>query len=189
MQLADAHRYLNQRLDTDVGKYYSSGTSLNLGAGQIYDNVRYPLLDPAADHFNTVEGKVYILSHECDVDQRNTRPFNDLALIVPILPFEVWYSAFSRSFADQPDLVKSFLGHVAKREVSRVFYFPASDERLPYGGLIYLNQITHTRVSMLTNASATRICSVTAYGLEKVDQMLLQHFLRPKADRLALIYR
>ena len=189
MELGEAHQYLYDRLDTDVGKYYSSGTDLNIGVGQVYRGVRFPLFDLDSSLFNTVEGEVYILTHECDIDQRNDRPFNDLALVIPIIRFEHWYEEFSKLNAHSPEIVNSFLGRIAKREVSRVFYFPSIGEDLPYGGLIYLNQITHTHVSNLAAEAVNRICTVTAYGLDKVDQMIQQHLLRPKDDQLALIRR
>jgi len=188
MELNEAHQYLYARLDTEVGQYYSPGTDLNIGVGQLYCGVRYPLFDLDSSLFNTVEGSVYILSHECDLDQINDRPFNELALIVPIIPFENWYEEFYQENASSPEIVHSFLGRIAKREVSRLFYFPAVGDHLPFGGLIYLNQITHTHMSIFNSRATQRICSVTAYGLSKVDQTLRQHLLRPKDDRLAFVY-
>jgi hypothetical protein len=52
--------------------------------------------------------------------------------------------------------------------------------------LMYLNQITHAHVSALTFENAARIASVTEYGLQKLDHMIQNHLLRPKAVRLAL---
>lgn len=189
MELVKAHQYLYDRLDTDAGKYYSSGKGLNIGAGQLYSGVRFPLFDIASSLFNTVEGEVYILSHECDIDQLNKRPFNDFALVVPIIRFEIWYQEFFKANASTPEVVHSFLGRVAQREVSRLFYFPSTGRQLPFGGLIYLNQITHAHMSTFAASAVDRICTVTAYGLEKVDQMIQQHLLRPKDNRLALIRR
>lgn len=189
MDTGEAHRYLYDRLDTDAGKYFSPGRSLDLGAGQLFRGIQFPLFDTDSSLYATAEGNVYVLSHECDIDQSNQRPFNEYVLIVPIISFEHWYEEFCRAYAHSPQIISSFLGRIARRQVSRLFYFPSVDHELPYGGLVYLNQITHAHISTFLNDQAGRICSVTAYGLEKFDQVLLQHLLRPKDNKLALIYR
>lgn len=186
MELSAAREILIEKADTDYGKYYSTGTDLDLGAGQIYTTIRYPLFDSRSAHFDTVEGIVYVVTHECDIDQRNRRPFNDLLLVLPILPLEDWLPIFAGTNKSHPQRVPSFLGRIARREVSRVAYLPPTDHSLPYGGLIYFNQMAHTHVSLTANEESRRVCTLTQYGLEKVDQMIADHLLRPKANILPL---
>lgn len=189
MELEDAHSYIRKHLSTDAGKYYSPGTDLNIGVGQLYQGIQFPIFNRSSAAYDTVKGCVYVLSHECDLDQSNTRPFNEYALVVPIIYFDSWFKRFSKAYESSPEFVTSFLARVARREISRLFYFPSVDTNLPFGGLVYWNQITHTHISSFQSGVAKRLCSVTAYGLGVVDKMIENHLLRPKDNRLALIKR
>jgi len=155
-----------------------------VGAGSIFSALRLPFFDKeTALYYTSAEGG-YVLSHECDIDPANNRPFSDLVLVCPILPLEEWIPVYLEDHSEA-ELV-SLLAHIGQRNVSRVFYLPALPPVLPFGGLMYLSQITHAHVSALSFADAKRIASVTEYGLQKIDHMIENHLLRPKAGPLAL---
>jgi hypothetical protein len=86
MDVKDAYEFMMAHLLTDVGRFYGSGQSLSLGAGLLFRGVRYPIYVEATYLFMTVRGMVYVLTHECDVDPNNIRPFNDDVLICPVIP-------------------------------------------------------------------------------------------------------
>jgi hypothetical protein len=184
MEVSAAHAILSEHLDYDQGKFYSNAADLPVGVGSIFASVRLPLFDKDDALYYTSAESGYILSHECDIDTANDRPFSDLALICPILPLEDWIPAYLEDHTETE--LRSFLAHIGKRNVSRVFYLPPLPPTLQFGGLMYLNQITHTHVSALSLEDARRIASVTEYGLQKLDHMIQNHLLRPKAVRLSL---
>lgn len=184
MEAAAAYAMLAEHLDYDPGKFYSGAEDLPVGVGSIYSAVRMPFFDKETALYYTSAEAGYVLSHECDVDPANDRPFSDLVLICPIIPLEEWLPAYLEDHTEA-DLT-SFLAHLGKRNVSRVFYLPPLPPTLQYGGLMYLNQITHTHISALSFENAKRIASVTEYGLQKLDHMIENHLLRPKAVRLKL---
>jgi hypothetical protein len=65
-------------------------------------------------------------------------------------------------------------------------YFPPLPDALPYGGFIYLNQFTHTSVKRLSADDAEWITALSAYAMQSVDYVLLEHLFRDKADQLPL---
>lgn len=184
MELDEAYRQLRSHLTLDVGKFFSDGQSLSLGVGNIYDGVRYPLYREEKNIFVTVEGLVYVLTHECDIDQSNDRLFNNDLLICPIIPFPDFVHEYQEDL--DADQLRNFITQLATRNISRVVYLPTIPERLPYGGLMYLNCITSTSVSAFDLPGVDHVCAVTEHGLHLIDQTLENHLLRPKAERLAL---
>lgn len=181
--LDDGHQIVFDNLDIEPGRFFSSGTNLTLGAGQLYSGVRFPMYFQGEQKFRTARGIVYVLTHECDIDQANQRAFNTHVLICPVIKFEEWLPRLASEYTDV--YVQSFLPALAKRDVSRVAYIPAVSEDLPYGGLLYLNTIANTHVEQFSSSEARRIASVTSYGLAKLDHILHRHLFRPKAERLA----
>jgi len=184
MEPAAAHAILSENLDYDPGKFYSNTENLPVGVGSIFSAVRLPMYDSETALYLTSAETGYVLSHECDIDPANDRPFSEFVLICPILPLEEWIPAYLEDHSEAD--LRSLLAHIGKRNVSRVFYLPPLPPTLQFGGLMYLNQITHAHVSALTLDTATRIASVTEYGLQKLDHMIQNHLLRPKAVRLSL---
>jgi hypothetical protein len=185
LSVEDAHKLLGEKLTFDAGKFFGPAGSLSIGVGQIYLGIRYPLYSPEREFYQTAEGAVYLLTHECDIDQRNVRPFNADLLICPILDFRIFVDEYQRDFSEA--LLKSFISALGLRDVSRVIYLPYYDDSLPYGGLLYLNQISNTNIASFSKASAQRLCSVTRYGLQIIDQSICHHLLRPKAEVVPLM--
>lgn len=185
MEAAAAHAIIAEHLDYDPGKFYSGAEGLPVGAGSIYSAVRMPFFDKDSALYYTSAESGYVLSHECDIDPANDRPFSDLVLVCPIIPLEEWIPTYLEDHSEA-DLI-SLLAHIGKRNVSRVFYLPPLPPTLQHGGLMYLNQITHAHVSALSFEAAQRIASVTEYGLQKLDHMIQNHLLRPKATPLQLV--
>jgi hypothetical protein len=184
MDAAAAYKLLASNLSYDAGKFYSSGEQLSLGVGKVYAGVRYPLYNPESALFATLEGVVYVLTHECDIDQSNARILNEDLLVCPIIHLNAFVEEYTQVLSERD--LEQFLHNLARHRVSRVFYMPHIGQHLPYGGLLYLNQITNTHVSAFERSEAKTIAAVTAYGLEIVDYMLRNHLLRPKAEPLLL---
>lgn len=183
MEVAQAFDHLQANLALEIGKFYAPSDRLSLGVGKIYRGVRYPIFDESRALFQTVAGFVLVLTHECDVDQANARLFNDHVLICPLIPFEKFVASYLQTLDE--NALKSFLANLGRRFISRVLYIPTF-ANMPYGALMYLNQITSTHISAFQDNRSDPICATTAYGLQIVDYVLQNHLLRPKSERLAL---
>jgi len=180
----EANRYVLDRLDVEVGRFFYPAGAMALGVGQIYGGIRFAV-DTGDGHYRTVRGLVYVLTHECDVDPNNERSFNTHVLICPVIRFEEWYQEFSQE--NTSDYVRSFLALLAARKVSRVMYLPfLGTEQLPYGGLLYLNTITNSLVEAFLHSDARRLGTATSYGIWSIDQVLQRHLFREKAERVPL---
>jgi hypothetical protein len=166
-----------------AGKFYGSTEGLGLGVGLIYDGISYASFDEEENLFDTLAGLVYVLSHECDIDQNNPRFFNDYVLICPIIDFGEFVEEFGIGHTE--DKVLSMINDLAADSIYRVIYIPQiSRSVLPYGGIIYLNQITNTNIVSFTEAEAKPVCAFSTYAQRIFDYKLQNHLLRPKADRL-----
>ena len=183
MLIEEAYRHVVRSYPGDPGQFYEPGTRLAIGKGEIYQTTRYPLFDDDSETFLTVEGIGYVLTHECDVDEANDRTFNSLLLICPLVPLQDLVEEYSATLP-QEQLV-SLLANMGARNISRVRYLPPIADVLPYGSVMYLNQITHSGVATIKSRSR-RVCALTGVGLREVEYALENHLLRPKADRLAL---
>jgi hypothetical protein len=178
----DAYRRVADHLPPDLlGRFYSPGNAVGLGKGKIYDGLAYPIYNTESSIFETAEGLAYVLTHECDVEAGNKRLFNEELLICPIVRLEHLVEVYQ---ADLPgELLPAFLGNLGSRLVSRLVFMPYIDGALPFGGVLYLNQITNTHFGAFDRA--TPVCAVTVYGLRHIEYALENHLLRPKDDRLA----
>jgi hypothetical protein len=185
MDVATAYGCLRENLDIDVGSFYSPGQELSLGAGKMYRGVRVPIFNEETFVFQTALSPVYVLTHECDVDQGNDREFNDYVLVCPLIPFERFVQEYCAVWDDEQ--FRGFLSSLARRRVSRVLYIPPVQE-LSFGALMYLNQITSTHVAALSHEHASPIGAVTTRCLRVIDHFLENHLLRPKAEALGLSF-
>lgn len=177
----EAHEILSQNSSTDAGRFYGDTADLSLGVGLIFESIRCPVYDPQDRLFSTVEALVYVLTHECDVDQNNVRSFNDYAAICPLIPISTFLPEYQTVY--DANQLKGFLAAVAKRDVSRLIYFPPGPGILSHGALMYLNNIASTHIFEFNGRNP--LAALSAYGLQVVDQMLENHLLRPKAERLS----
>lgn len=185
MDVAQAHSIISAAARDDAGNFYGPPAGLALGAGLILSNVEFPTYQPDEDRFVVWAGPVLVLSHECDLDQGNQRLLNDLALVCPVRRLEAIVEMAAEAGYSDADM-RAFLGNLAARRVSRAMYFPPIPDALPYGGFIYLNQFTHTSVKRLSAGSAERVTALSAYAMQSVDYVLLEHLFRDKADQLPL---
>lgn len=185
MDVETAYRHLMDSLRyNDHGRFYGVDEALPLGAGLLYSPIRFPIFDPDERIYVTVEGLVYVLTHECDLDQDNDRAFNHSALICPITQLEDLVAEYSEEFGD--DRARSFINALARREVSRLVYIPPFDDRLPYGGVLNLNEITNTFIDEFEQGGVEKVCSVSGFGIQVIDNFLKNHLLREKSARLPL---
>lgn len=169
----------------DVGRFYSSGTSLSVGRGMLYTSLIFPLFNSDTGAFLTLEGQGYVLTHECDVDGSNNKLFNTDVLICPIIPLQDVVAELTLDHT-QNQLI-SFLTNLGARNISRLVYLPTLAGNLEYGGVLYLNQITNVPVDLFHSGQAHPIGALTGYGLTLVDYSIENHLLRPKAERLAFM--
>ena len=180
-----------RNLDFNAAAFYGSARGLSLGVGLIYDNVVYPLFNKDEVLSDTVRGLAYILTHECDVDQQNIRYFNDYILICPIIKFEEFAEDFSESHSI--DALFGLIPDIVKNNVFRVQYVPPIPSHLvrgvlSYGGLLYLNQLCSTHVSVFGASETSQVCALSSYGLQMMDFKLHNHLLRPKAEFLPRLH-
>ena len=184
MTALEAHRRVAEQFPPGfVGRFYSAGQATGLGKGKIYQSITCPLFDPEQGHFVTIKTLTYVLTHECDVDQANERVFNDEVLVCPIIPLDVLIEEYEAALVGE--LLPAFLGNLGQRNVSRLVFIPAIPGVIEFGGVLYLNQISHTHRTAFQTSDAKEVCAVTAFGLEHIEYGLENHLLRPKADRLA----
>jgi len=179
MTLDDAHSLLQRSLPYSPGEFYGSAPSDGVGAGMLFENVRFPAFERERRRFVTAKGLVYVVTHECDVDQSNDRPFIDSVLVCPIIDM-------ADLLAVQADLgdISSFLTNVINRNVPRLAYLPTINA-CPYGGFLYLNKITFTDVQEFGQPEVVCVGAVSGKGLREIDTALQNLLLREKADRLA----
>lgn len=182
MFVDEAYRRVAASSTINHGRFYSPGGEVGLGKGKLYETVAYPFFDLENRIFQTVEGMVYVLTHECDVDLDNQRIFNEDVLICPIIPLEHIVEAYREALSRMQ--LESFLTNLGARNISRVVYLPPYSG-LDYGGVMYLNHITNTHISSFSQTTVTSVCAVTAFGLTQIEYALENHLLRPKTDRLA----
>ena len=118
MEITEAYSHVSQHLTIDVGSFFSPGDQLSLGVGKIYTGIRFPIYNEDTEVFSTAVGKVYVLTHECDVDQNNARIFNEDVLICPLIDFVYFIEGYSEALSTEA--LQSFLVNLAQRNISRV---------------------------------------------------------------------
>ena len=180
----EAARQALQLFPLNAGAFYGAATGLSLGAGLVYSNVIYPLFNEGDGLFDTVAGTALVLTHECDADTSNDRAFNLHVLVCPIIPFDIWVERYDAEHGVGG--AGGLIPHLVNDNVYRVQYLPPIPTRLsaalPYGGLMYLNQISHAPVA--TFSEHNKVCALSQHGLRAVDYKFTNHFFRPKAEAL-----
>lgn len=186
MDVQEAYSIILDNPAHDYGNFYANcQPDSPVGVGQLFSRVRFPAFDPEHLVYDTVESLVYLLTHECDIAQENTRAFNDYALVCPLIRLEDCLAQLNRTYDDS--YIMGFLGELGHDRVSRVTYFPPlNNDYMPSGGIIYLNQISHTNLTVLLGKDAERITCLTQNGLRIVDYKLTNHLLRPKSGNVPL---
>jgi hypothetical protein len=166
------------------GAFYGRVQASGIGAGLIYENIRFPLFDIGNQVFDTAEGAAYVLTHECDVDPANDRHFNDHVVICPLIPFDSFVAEYEQLLGE--DKLRVFITSLAKNEVVRVFFLPPRPygAALTHGALLYLNQVCSTHVSMFNTPGVTLACALSSHALDRLDWKLQNLFFREKADKL-----
>lgn len=166
-----------------LGAFYGSAIGLSLGTGLIYRDVLFPLFDQAEELFDTVAGLAYVATHECDIDQGNTRHFNDHVIICPIILLNEFAVDFSET--EPESALLEIIGDIASDRIYRVFYLPPiSEEVLPHGGLLYLNHLCSTHVNVFHELGAAPVCALSTYAQHRLDLKLTNHLFREKAELL-----
>ena len=184
MSPEEACSILSAHSTVDSGRFYGPATGLQAGTGLIFEGVRCPHYEAEDRVYATVENCVYVLTHECDISQENTRVFNDFFVVCPVMTIESVVGEYL-DFCRDISTLTSFLAQVAQRRVSRMIYLPpAGPGPLELGGFIYLNNLVSTGIQEISGREG--IVALSGYGLQIVDQVLMNHLLRPKSQALPL---
>ena len=178
MNAREAHDWLVDNSNIDRGNFFQPYSADFVGAGMLARDIRLPLFNEKTNKYLTVEAYVYVLSHECDFQDSNIRPFSDYLLVCPILDFEKFILNYITNFGDGK--LQGFLAQLAQRNVYRAIYIPCYDV-YEYGGLLYFNLISHTHKSSFGNDLKKVIATTTPYSLRMIDSMLKNHLFRPVA--------
>lgn len=184
MNIEDAYHCVAAGFRSDPGSFYDPGQRLTLGKGSIQREARFAIFNAETGKFDTAVGCAYILTHECDVDEDNGKTLSDEVLVCPIMPLPDIVEEYGQVLGEAQ--LKGFLANLGARNISRMAYLPPIPEHLPYGGVMFLNQITHSSVSILKE-EAKLVCFLSGTGLQAIEYILENHLLRPKADRLAFM--
>lgn len=164
------------------GQFYGASDSLSFGTGLIVDRLAYPVFVPTAGAYGTRAGPALILSHECDIDPDNIRPFNSNVLVAPITKLSSYIDSVKGVYT--PEETKSFLLNVAAGKTTRLCFLPRfGDEGGPLysGGIVDLNFLASCGVSALV--ASEKVCSLSGFAITTIDVALQNHLLRPKAEK------
>lgn len=182
MDARAAFEIATANLSPGAARFYGTVNGAAVGAGLILSNVEYPAYIAGQERFGVLRGLILVLTHECDLEQDNSRVMNDSAIICPVIPLETFVEELAPILDDEA--VGQFLSNVTARNVNRLVYIPVIAEILPYGGYLYLNLLSHTHLSKLTGQDVATVCMTSPDGLREIDLALERHLRRPKADRL-----
>jgi hypothetical protein len=182
MTVEEAFHYVTGRLTYAPASFYGSPDKLSLGTGLLFNGVDYPSYSIDHDGYLTLEGKVWVITHECDIDQKNKRPFNDHVLVCPIIDFGHFVSVYLSK--QNSAALKAFLNELAEHKLSRASYIPMIIDELPYGGILDFNKISNTHISVFDKGKCKVISAFSDSGQSYIDKILTNHFFRPKAESL-----
>jgi hypothetical protein len=187
-QLASDLCRVHARVAPDIGRFYGPvGDDMGLGTGVILRDCRLAFADPDEKRYRTGIGPALVLTHECDIDDANARHFNDLFLAFPIMRLEDFCLEYETDHG--VNSWTSFLPQLAGDYVIRAMYLPPVPPAFRYpdldeGGVIYLNQLSHSCVAWVEDFKAQAICTLSVFGLRHFDVKIANLWNREKADRL-----
>jgi hypothetical protein len=164
-------------------QFYGQSAGMALGTGVIVEDLVLPIYLPNENAYATGKGAALILTHECDIEPTNIRPFNQNAIVAPLIPLASYIKTSPQT--DQESRV--FALHVANGNMTRVTYLPrlgGNSSPLFVGAFVDFNFITSCGVTALTQSRI--ICSLTGYAISVIDNALKNHLFRPKADHAPL---
>lgn len=163
-------------------QFYGAAHGMALGTGIIVTNVAIPVFLPDVDAYGTGRGAALILTHECDIDPENIRPFNDKALIAPIIRFDKYLETAAHDYSSQE--INAFATNVARGNTTRLCFIPRfGDDKSPlhFGAFIDFNYVTSSGLQSLVKSPI--LCSLTGYAIGVIDRALQNHLFRAKVDR------
>ncbi len=166
-------------------QFYGPVGTMGLGAGIIVSSIPQPIYLREEEAYATGKGAALILTHECDIDPVNTRPFNDKALVVPLIKFDKYVAEAIQGYSI--DEVTAFATNVASGKTTRLCFLPRFgdlDSPLYSGALLDLNSLAFCGVQSL--AKSPILCSLTGYAIGIIDRSLQNHLFRPKSDNAPL---
>jgi hypothetical protein len=169
------------------GAWYGHAGTLAPGVGVIFDGIAYPLFNPSTQRYQVQSGLVLILTHECDIDQNNSRAMNRGFLLVPLIPLAMFAAHFSNEGLE--DDARALARDIAANKVHRLMFLLPPNELLrvanfPLGAFLYFNAITNADISHLSADGARPVCALSEVGLQALDARLKNHLFRPKAEQL-----
>jgi hypothetical protein len=136
----------------DPSRFYGPAQSLPIGAGMVLRDCVIALPHPTETRLETGLGLGLVLTHECDIDQDNDRYFNELLLICPIIPLDIFCARCERE--EGTGAWGGILPEIASQNVHRAMYLPPVHSarvcpELEGGGIVYLNHISSCAVSWI----------------------------------------
>lgn len=168
-----------------AGQFYGTAGGMAIGAGLIVSSVPTPTYLADQEAYATGKGPALVLTHECDIDPNNIRPFNDKALVAPLIRIEKYVQSALDEYT--PQEINAFATNVASGKTTRICYLPrfgGPDGPLHFGAFIDLNFITSCGIKSLVKSPV--VCSLTGYAISAIDRALQNHLFRAKADRAPL---
>jgi hypothetical protein len=162
--------------------FYGTAAGLAPGAGLIYDRMPHATFNNDTGRFEARRGPVLVLTHECDIDPANVRPFNEAFIIAPIITMRA--IADNHQAVGKVEEAHQLVCACSANLVSRLLFLPPGPAFLQHGAFVYLNALTSAHVSQLRDGEVTAPCALSAYGLEVFDHKLKNHLFRPKAEQL-----
>ncbi|WP_239436195.1 hypothetical protein [Sphingomonas sp. ACRSK] len=166
---------------TKSGEFYGPVGELSFGTGLIVANLPYPVYLPDRGAYGTRLGNALILTHECDIDPDNIRPFNSNVLVAPIIGLNQYVNSVAGIHSQSE--TRSLMLNVASGNTTRLVFLPRyGDSSCPlyYGGLVDLNFLASCGVQALTQSD--KLCFLSGAAIGMVDVALQNHLMRPKAE-------
>jgi hypothetical protein len=188
VQYPNALEVCLRNLTTDPARFYGPAEGLPLGAGMLVRDCIIAMPHPEEMRFQTgAGGLALVITHECDIDPRNERFFNDLLLVCPIILLDDFCAECESD--EGAGAWGGILPAIARDDVYRAMYLPPLPTgwgcpEMESGGVIYLNHISSCHLRWFTNIPQQLVCSLSERGLYRFDIKLRNHLFREKANDL-----